>query len=520
MEKTLSGFAIPPEGLEDNVRKEKLGEFYEYILNQKNNFLGYQANQKMDYQTDTMKFLDCHVNNIGDPFVDGNFTVNSKVMERAVLDYYAKLWNAKFPYSANEPDSYWGYVLTMGSTEGNLYALWNARDYLSGKKLSIDKSEPKKPRMKYFRAIENENNPNAYTPVAFFSEDTHYSIIKATKVLEIPTYDEIGKKYFPNQNPITPDGEWSSPEVPSFEGKLGPGEVDVDKLKTLVEFFASKGFPILIICNFGTTFKGAYDDVQKISDTLYPIFRDNGLVNREVEYEHGKKDTRNGFWIHVDGALGASSIPFLKMAMNKGLTKKVDIPDFDFKVPLVNSLVTSGHKWPGAPWPCGVFMTKVKYQLFPPDDPEYIGSPDTTFAGSRNGFSSIIWWDYLAKNSYDKQIEKIVRCEEIASYAKEKLETLKPYHIDIDLWIAQTNLSLTVRFRRPNKEIVYKYSLSCETLEVNGETRHYAHVFAMDSADKESIDRLIEDLKSPDAFDDTHEQDYIAGFGLGCRNLL
>ncbi|WP_325205982.1 hypothetical protein [Vibrio sp. 03_296] len=29
------------------------------------------------------------MNNVGDPFVDGNYTVNTKFVERMVLDYFA-----------------------------------------------------------------------------------------------------------------------------------------------------------------------------------------------------------------------------------------------------------------------------------------------------------------------------------------------------------------------------------------------------------------------------------------------
>lgn len=160
----------------------------------------------------------------------------------------------------------------------------------------------------------------------------------------------------------------------------------------------------MICCNYGSTFKGAYDDVEEIQTKLKPIFEKNGLVDRIVEYE-GKtyKLKRNGYWIHVDGALGAAYMPFIEMAHehNPPLISQRG-PNFDFRLPIVNSMVMSGHKWPGAPWPCGIFMTKVKYQLFPPDDPEYLGSPDSTFAGSRNGFSAIIMWDYLARGQLCK----------------------------------------------------------------------------------------------------------------------
>ncbi len=493
-------FDIPPEGLTAEQRKICLEAFKAYIDIQKEHFLGYQADQKMDYEEDTKHFLNCHVNNIGDPFVDGNFTVNSKRMEKAVLNYYAKLWKAKTPHDPMDKESYWGYVLTMGSTEGNLYGLWNARDYLSGRKLEIDK-EGKKPYLtNYLQPKEVIENPNAYTPVAFFSQDTHYSIIKAMRVLSIATFSEIGQKCYPGENPIDPKGDWSeTKEVPSLDGNAGPGSIDIEKLIILVEFFASKGYPIMICCNYGSTFKGAYDNVEEVQNRLMPIFQEYGLIDRTVEYEKGKTDIRNGYWIHVDGALGASYMPFIEMAYNKKLISQRG-PNFDFRLPAVNSIVMSGHKWPGAPWPCGVFMTKVKYQLFPPDDPEYLGSPDSTFAGSRNGFSPVIMWDYLAKDSYTKQMYRALECEELTRYAEDKLTTLKDYHPGLDLYIERTPLALTVRFRRPNDWIVFKYSLSCESLYVNDELRHYAHLFAMPSASKELIDQLVDDLKAEDAF--------------------
>ena len=127
---------------------------------------------------------------------------------------------------------------------------------------------------------------NSYTPVAFFSEDAHYSITKFMRVLGITTFSEMGEKHYQGQNPLEEDGDWSkTKEVPSKNGSGGPGSVDVEKLATLVRFFAEKGYPILIICNFGSTFKGAYDDVEAVQNTLMPIFKECKLVNRKVTYE-------------------------------------------------------------------------------------------------------------------------------------------------------------------------------------------------------------------------------------------
>ncbi|HJV77141.1 MAG TPA: pyridoxal-dependent decarboxylase [Paludibacter sp.] len=509
-----SEYHLPPQGIEPIRRNELIGDFKNYIETQKEHFLGYQANQDIEFQSETAEFLNYHVNNIGDPFTNGNFTINSKVMEKEVLDYYARLWHAKArkENDLQDPESYWGYVLTMGSSEGNIYGLWNARDYLAGRQLEVDKDSNKLGRTNYLqpKAIVTDTGTNAYTPVAFFSEDAHYSITKFMRVLGIGTFNEIGEKYYKGQNPLDPNGDWSkNKEVPSVDGSAGPGSVDVKKLATLVEFFASKGYPILVICNFGSTFKGAYDDVEDVQNTLMPIFKKYGLVDRKVTYEDNKgnrhEDIRNGYWIHVDGALGSSYMPFVEKAYEE---KKISQrgPNFDFRLPGVNSIVMSGHKWPGAPWPCGIFMTKSKYQLFPPDDPAYIGSPDTTFSGSRNGFSAIIMWDFLARNSYDTQIDKVVECEHIVKYAEEQLNKLQKEHYPhLDLYVARTPLALTVRFRRPNDKLVFKYSLSCESLMVatadGKEVQHdYAHVYAMTLVTENLIDEFIKDLQDKDAF--------------------
>ncbi|MCO5590428.1 hypothetical protein L7F22_044398 [Adiantum nelumboides] len=166
------------------------------------------------------------VNNIGDTFQEGNLTANNKFMEQAVLDYYAALWHAKWPHSSKDLESYWGFTLTMGSTEGNL-----------------------------------------------------------------------------------DDGDWSV-EVPSKDG----GAINTDDLTSLVEFFA-----IMVCFNYGTTFKGAYDDVALACENY-------GLLDRQVSWkdEDGtiKTDTRTGYWFHVDGALGAAYMPYIEMAYHGELVDK------------------------------------------------------------------------------------------------------------------------------------------------------------------------------------------------------
>ena len=64
------------------------------------------------------------INNVGDPWVDGIGDNHSKDAEREVVEFVARLLRG-------DPDDQWGYV-TTGGTEGNLYALFLARELHPG----------------------------------------------------------------------------------------------------------------------------------------------------------------------------------------------------------------------------------------------------------------------------------------------------------------------------------------------------------------------------------------------------
>jgi len=299
----LGGDGLPPEAI------AKVHErFLAYISEKRTTFLGYQCNKQLEYKEILKDYLDFHINNVGDPFQRGNMTINSKWLERAVLDYYA--------------------------------ALWNARDYLSGKALREDFDEYDPAHLLYRSPKPDTYNAKAYTPVLFYSSDTHYSIIKVALVLGIQTFHSIARQQYGDaHNPLHPGRPWPS-EVPSTE----TGETDLGALAKLVEFFAAEGYPILICLNYGTTFKGAYDDVARACDLLGPIFERYGLVDRQVRYDEtdpysgrpvGDEDVRAGFWLHVDGALGAAHMPFMEMARAAGRLTACG-PVFDFRLPQVS----------------------------------------------------------------------------------------------------------------------------------------------------------------------------------------
>ena len=238
----------------------------------------------------------------------------------------------------------------------------------------------------------------------------------------------------------------------------------------------------------------------------YPILKKNSMYERK-HYLNDSSDpdtfiTRKGFWFHVDGALGAAYAPFLQMAYkNIILTDLKSPPVFDFQLDFVSSIVTSGHKWMGVPWPCGIYISKTEFQLRPPEMAHisYFDSPDLTLSGLQNAHSAIVLWSYISTYSYEEQARKVVQALEIAIYAEQKLKKLEA-DIKQDLWVMHSPSSLAVCFKQPNEEILRKFCLCSHWLNIAGEWRQYAHIYIMDGVTRSKIDELVEVLHTPGAF--------------------
>lgn len=123
----------------------KLAEFFNDLIEQTRNHAGYPYNLDYDY-SELHPFYDFTINNLGDPYINSNYKINSKKFEIEVCDFFAQLYHLI--------DS-WGYVTTCG-TEGNLYGLLLAREtYEEG--------------------------------ILYYSRDAHYSVAKAARYFRIPS---------------------------------------------------------------------------------------------------------------------------------------------------------------------------------------------------------------------------------------------------------------------------------------------------------------------------------------------
>ena len=415
----------------------------------------------------------------GDPFtVAKAYNHMPKWVERNVLDYFASLWNAKWPHNPDDPESYWGYVLTMGSSEGNLHALWSARNYLTLESSNMD-------------------NPAAQ-PVLFFSQNANFSICKLADIVGLMQFHQVGEELYPDQNPL--GGDWVQ-GVPCTGGDAGPGTIDIDALEKLVDFFSAKGHPIVVLFSYGTTLKGSCDDVKSGGERLVNVLKNNNMYERTIynSADPSKSVLRKRFWFHVDGALSAAYMPFLEMAYKNGLTDVAPASEFDFRLDFVSSIVTSGHKYIGTPWPCGVYLTRNSLLCSKEKCISYTGATDTTLSLSRNAHSPMLLWSYISSNPYDTQVANITRCLDLVPYTLHQLKELEK-RIGLDLMVMNTPPSLSILFRKPTTRIVLKYALTVATLVIESEEHAFAQIYIMRHITTNKSDSFLSDLESPNAF--------------------
>ena len=495
---TSSWYQVPSTSLSHDQRKQALDQTSTAVHKGAARMLGFQGSEKFDYPI-LKEYSNCYLDNEGDPFSQAQtHTVhNTKWLERNVLDYFASLWHAKWPHDPNDPESYWGYIAGIGSTEGNMFAIMSARDYLTGMFFLHVKQGEGDPRLvpTYIQGRCLDGNNKALKPVCFFSADSHFGIPKCCQVCNVSTFYDVGIDLYPDENPL--GGIWPY-DVSCENGDAGPGSIDINALAKLVDFFSGKGHPIMVIFNYGSTFKGAYDDVKATEDALLPILKKNGMYERKL---YLSKDpavcvTRKGFWFHVDGALSSAYIPFIEMGYKQGLIKDAPGPIFDFRLESVSSIVTGTSKWIGAPWPSGIYLTKTGLQVRAPSERSCL---EPMFLGSRNAHVAILLWSHISSHSFDDEIKKVIKALSVANYAEKQLRALQK-EIQTDLWISRTKLSLAILFKRPNQKIFSKYLLSSKTLYFDGELREYCHIYIMHHVEKDLIDQLIKDLHLPGAF--------------------
>lgn len=158
---------------------------------------------------------------------------------------------------------------------------------------------------------------------------------------------------------------------------------------------------ICVVCLLGITYTGRYDDVKGVDAAL-------------TEYN---KTAKVPVRIHVDGASGAMVAPFIEPDL-----------DWDFKLPNVWSISTSGHKYglvyPGIGWVCW----RSKEAL--PEDlifwVSYLGGQEATMAINFSRSASQIIGQYYVfmRNGFEGYKEIQMRTMDVAHHLVQGIKEL------------------------------------------------------------------------------------------------
>lgn len=442
---------LSTQGISDDARRDILQAYAVRMAARKRYFSGFQTNQMGEFDTLLSPFLNMTLLNLGDSMDPGAYQVNSKAFERAVLDYYARLWHM--------PSPYWGYLTAMGSTEGNLFSLWNARDYLRGA-ATVQWPAAERP---------------VAAPVVLYSANAHYSVTKACRVLQLATPADAGPPLGPC--PINA-GAWEE-TIPCD----ATGGIDVEALMTLALFFHRHRHPLIICLTQGTTFSGASDDWRRITQQLRQ--RLPATVPQQRHY-----------WLHMDGALCANYLSF--WPTSEGQKMSIDVQTAG-----LHSLCVSPYKWLSIPWPCGVVMLADARRTAALDHPHYIGSQDATLSGSRPGLSAVVLWNQLSRLGDAGQRALLRHCYDMQHYAHQRLQALFAQHHSSHTPLQVLPLiegSLMVQFSAPCSAIMKTFSLSSEWLWLQGERVRFCHLVVLPHVQQAQIEALLQALSRPNAF--------------------
>lgn len=234
-------------------------------------------------------------------------------------------------------------------------------------------------------------------------------------------------------------------------------EMDCDDLRECLVAGREKGKPAIINVNVGTTVTGAVDPLRDVLKVL-----------KDLGYK------REEFYIHVDGALFGMMAPFVKSVNGADSRVRLSFKDD------IDSVSVSGHKFIGAPVPCGVIITRRKHISKLSKDIEYLNSKDTTIMGSRNGHAALYLWYAIQRKGVEGFRKDTVECIEKASNLQKAITA-------IGVKATLSHASCTVVFERPRSiEFIQKWQLACQ-----GDV---AHIVVMPSTSTDILDTFVEEL--------------------------
>ncbi len=305
------------------------------------------------------------------------------------------------------PDDCDGYIAS-GGTEANIQAAWIYRNYFM-----------------------TEHQAGIHEIALISSADTHYSVAKASNLLNIAWY------------PVPVD----------FDSR----EIKTDALDVVIRQAKAEGKKyFIIIANMATTMFGSVDD----PDVYVSVMERHQLT----------------FRLHVDGAFGGFIYPVSEPENN-----------LCFRNPHVSSVTLDAHKMLQAPYGTGVFIIRkgLMHYVYT-REAQYVSGMDITLSGSRSGANAIAVWMILFTYGPFGWLEKINKLLYRTEWCCRKLGSKGiPFYRHPKMNI------ITIRASHIPLALVDKYGLVPDTHE--GEPQWYK-IVVMDHVEIDHLESFLGEI--------------------------
>lgn len=229
------------------------------------------------------------------------------------------------------------------------------------------------------------------------------------------------------------------------------GEMDYADFSDLINQYRHR--PAIVVANCGTTMTEAADDVPRI---------------RRILASAGVRSH-----VHVDAAL--TGVPLALLSEDQTPLRLSST---------IDSIAVSGHKFLGAPIPCGVVLTRRSLQQRISQAIDYTATLDTTISGSRCGQVALLLWYVIRRYGLDGLRARAYAARELAGYAVRLLT-------DIGWRAWRHPHALTVVFDTPAPAVKAKWVLA------SSEGR--SHLVCMPGVRREYIDAFVRDVAASSA---------------------
>ena len=342
--------------------------------------------------------IGCHTVGSSEKAFPGTHEIEREVLNVIAVDIFKA-----------EPNSFDGYI-SPGGTEANIQAIWMFRNYFlqeCGAKL------------------------DEIAIVA--SEDTHYSIPKASNLLQL---------------------DWLRIPV-DFTTRMI--EETVLESQVLEAHQAGKKY-FIVVSNMGTTMFGSIDR----PDTYTTV-----LERHHLAYK-----------LHIDGAYGGFFYPFSQ-----------ENSEINFSNPKISSITIDAHKMLQAPYGTGVFICRKGYiENVLTKEAAYVEGMDLTLCGSRSGANAVAVWMILFTYGLNGWFEKVSVLQMRTQYLCKKLDELGI------VYFREPFMNIvTIRAEFIPEALANAYHLVPQT---HTGTNKWYKIVVMDHVQVEHLTIFIEDLKA------------------------